>query len=258
MGRLDGKVAIITGGARGQGEAEVRLFAAEGAKVVFGDVLHDLGEEVAADVGSDVHYLPLDVTDPEAWQAAVAETVDRYGAPDALVNNAGVLRFGVSMVDTSLDDYMQVININQVGVFLGMKYTVPAMIEAGGGSIVNISSTNGMAGYGGTVAYTASKFAVRGMTKNAALELGRHGIRVNSIHPGGVDTPMTAPETLGDTITEQDQAASYAMVPLGRPAQPIEIARLAAYLASDDSSYSTGAEFIADGGMLAGVVNPEV
>ena len=258
MGRLDGKVVIITGGARGQGEAEVRLFAAEGAKVVFGDVLHGLGEAVAADVGSDVHYLPLDVTDPEAWQSAVAETVSRFGPPTVLVNNAGVLLFGVSMVDTTLDDYMRVININQVGVFLGMKYTVPAMIEAGGGSIVNISSTNGMAGYGGTVAYTASKFAVRGMTKNAALELGQHGIRVNSIHPGGVDTPMTARDTLGDAITEEDQAAAYAMIPLGRPAQPPEIARLALYLASDDSSYSTGAEFIADGGMLAGVLNPEV
>ncbi|MCQ3809330.1 MAG: glucose 1-dehydrogenase [Acidimicrobiia bacterium] len=258
MGRLDGKVAIVSGGARGQGEAEVRLFAAEGAKVVFGDVLHDLGEAVAADVGPNAHYLPLDVTDPEAWQKAVAETTSRFGPPTVLVNNAGVLLFGVSMVDTSLEDYMRVININQVGVFLGMKYTVPAMIEAGGGSIVNISSTNGIAGYGGTVAYTASKFAVRGMTKNAALELGKHGIRVNSIHPGGVDTAMTAPDTLGDAISDEEREATFAMLPLGRVGQPVEIAHLAAYLASDDSSYSTGAEFIADGGMLAGVVNPEV
>ena len=258
MGRLDGKVALITGGARGQGEAEVRLFAAEGAKVVFGDVLHDQGEAVAADVGPDVRYIPLDVTDPGAWQKAVDETASRYGPPNVLVNNAGVLVFGVSLMDMSLDDYMKVINVNQVGVFLGMKYTVPAMIDAGGGSIVNISSTNGMTGYSGTVAYTASKFAVRGMTKDAALELGKHGIRVNSIHPGGVDTPMTARDNLGDAISEEDQDAAYAMLPLGRPAQPIEIARLALYLASDDSSYSTGAEFIADGGMLAGVVNPEV
>ncbi len=258
MGRLDGKVAIVSGGARGQGEAEVRLFAAEGAKVVFGDVLHDLGEAVAADVGPNTHYLPLDVTDPEAWQKAVAEATSRFGPPTVLVNNAGVLLFGVSMVDTSLEDYMRVININQVGVFLGMKFTAPAMIEAGGGSIVNISSTNGMAGYGGTVAYTASKFAVRGMTKNAALELGQHGIRVNSIHPGGVDTAMTAPDTLGDAISDEEREATFAMLPLGRVGQPVEIAHLAAYLASDDSSYSTGAEFIADGGMLAGVVNPEI
>lgn len=258
MGRLDGKVAIVSGGARGQGEAEVRLFAAEGAKVVFGDVLHDLGEAVAADVGPNAHYLPLDVTDPEAWQKAVAETTSRFGPPNVLVNNAGVLLFGVSMVDTPLEDYIRVININQVGVFLGMKYTAPAMIEAGGGSIVNISSTNGIAGYGGTVAYTASKFAVRGMTKNAALELGQHGIRVNSIHPGGVDTAMTAPDTLGDAISDEDREATFAMLPLGRVGQPVEIAHLAAYLASDESSYSTGAEFIADGGMLAGVVNPEV
>jgi 3alpha(or 20beta)-hydroxysteroid dehydrogenase len=258
MGRLDGKIAIISGGARGQGEAEVRLFAAEGAKVVFGDVLHDEGEAVAADVGPNVHYIPLDVTDPGAWQKAVDETTSRYGPPNVLVNNAGILLFGVSMVDTSLDDYMRVINVNQVGVFLGMKHTVPAMIEAGGGSIVNISSTNGMAGYGGTVAYTASKFAVRGMTKNAALELGQHGIRVNSIHPGGVDTAMTAPDTLGDAISDEDRAATFAMLPLGRVGQPEEIARLAIYLASDESSYSTGAEFIADGGMLAGTVNPEI
>ena len=258
MGRLDGKVAIISGGARGQGEAEVRLFAAEGAKVVLGDVLHDLGEAVAADVGPDSHYLPLDVTDPEAWQAAVAETTSRFGPPTVLVNNAGVLQFGVSTIDTTLEEYMRVIGINQVGVFLGMKHAAPAMIAGGGGPIVNISSTNGLAGYGGTVAYTASKFAVRGMTKTAALELGRHGIRVNSIHPGGVDTPMTARDSLGGTITEEEQNAAYAMLPLGRPAQPAEIARLALYLASDESSYSTGAEFIADGGMLAGVVNPEV
>ncbi len=258
MGRLDGKVALISGGARGQGEAEVRLFAAEGAKVVFGDVLHDEGEAVAADVGPNVHYIPLDVTDEGAWQKAVDETINRYGPPNVLVNNAGILLFGVSMVDTSLDDYMRVINVNQVGVFLGMKYTVPAMIEAGGGSIVNISSTNGMAGYGGTVAYTASKFAVRGMTKNAALELGQFGIRANSIHPGGVDTAMTAPDTLGDAISDEDREAVYAMLPLGRVGQPEEIARLAVYLASDESSYSTGAEFIADGGMLAGVVNPEI
>ena len=258
MGRLDGKVALISGGARGQGEAEVRLFAAEGAKVVFGDVLHDLGEAVAADVGPDVHYIPLDVTDPGAWQKAVDETVSLYGPPNVLVNNAGILVFGVSLMDMSLDDYMQVINVNQVGVFLGMKHTVPAMIEAGGGSIVNISSTNGIAGYSGTVAYTASKFAVRGMTKDAALELGKHGIRVNSIHPGGVDTPMTSQDALGDAITEEEKAAVYAMLPLGRAAQPVEIAHLALYLASDDSSYSTGAEFVADGGMLAGFVNPEV
>ena len=258
MGRLDGKVALISGGARGQGEAEVRLFAAEGAKVVFGDVLHDEGEAVAADVGPNAHYIPLDVTDPGAWQKAVDETINRFGPPNVLVNNAGILLFGVSMVDTSLDDYMRVINVNQVGVFLGMKHTVPAMIDAGGGSIVNISSTNGMAGYGGTVAYTASKFAVRGMTKNAALELGQYGIRANSIHPGGVDTAMTAPDTLGDAISDEEREATFAMLPLGRVGQPEEIARLAIYLASDESSYSTGAEFIADGGMLAGTVNPEI
>jgi hypothetical protein len=159
-----------------------------------------------------------------------------------LVNNAGVLDFGTMTHETSLDDYMRLVNINQVGVFLGMRAAIPTMLARGGGSIVNISSTNGFAGYGGTIAYTASKFAVRGMTKTAALEYGKAGIRVNSIHPGGIDTPMTRSDELGE-MTEADQEAMYGGFALGRVGQPEEVAKLALFLASDDSSYCTGAEF---------------
>jgi 3alpha(or 20beta)-hydroxysteroid dehydrogenase len=157
--------------------------------------------------------------------------------------------------ETSLADYMRLIEINQVGVFLGMRAAIPQMLGRGGGSIVNISSTNGFSGYGGTIAYTASKFAVRGMTKTAALEYGKAGIRVNSIHPGGIDTPMTRTEDLGE-MTAEEQDAMYGSFALGRVGQPEEVANLALFLASDESSYCTGAEFLVDGGMLAGVVNP--
>jgi 3alpha(or 20beta)-hydroxysteroid dehydrogenase len=255
MGRLDGKVALVTGGARGQGEAEVRLFVQEGAKVVFGDVLDDQGKALAEELGDAAHYLHHDVRREDDWATAVAEAESRFGKLDVLVNNAGVLSMGVLTHETSLDDYMRVIEINQIGVFLGLRTAIPAMLRNGRGSIVNISSSNGMAGYGGTIAYTASKFAVRGMTKNAALEYGSAGIRVNSVHPGGVDTPMTRPDDLGG-FTEEDQAAAYAMVAIPRVGQPPEVANLVLFLASDESSYCTGAEYLVDGGMLAGVVNP--
>jgi 3alpha(or 20beta)-hydroxysteroid dehydrogenase len=255
MGRLDGKVAVVTGGARGQGEAEVRLFVREGAKVVFGDVLDDLGEKVAADLGDGAVYVHHDVRDEQAWASFVGEAERRFGGLDVLVNNAGVLDFGTMTHETALADYMRLIEINQVGVFLGMRAAIPSMLRRGGGSIVNISSTNGFSGYGGTIAYTASKFAVRGMTKTAALEYGKAGIRVNSIHPGGIDTPMTRTEDLGE-MTAEDQEAMYGSFALGRVGKPEEVARLALFLASDDSSYCTGAEFLVDGGMLAGVVNP--
>jgi 3alpha(or 20beta)-hydroxysteroid dehydrogenase len=256
MGRLDGKVALISGGARGQGEAEVRMFVHEGAKVVFGDVLDDLGEVVAKDLGDAAHYLHLDVRKEDEWNAAVAEAESRYGKLDVLVNNAGVLTMGAMTHEVTLEDYMRIIEINQVGVFLGMRTEIPALLRNGGGSIVNTSSTNGMAGYGGSIAYTASKFAVRGMTKNAALEYGKAGIRVNSVHPGGIDTAMTRPseQDLGG-YSEAEQAAAWDFMPLARVGQPEEVAQLMVFLASDESSYCTGAEFLIDGGMLAGVVN---
>ena len=255
MGRVEGKVALVSGGARGQGEAEVRLLVKEGAKVVFGDVLDEPGQAVAEELGDDAHFVHLDVRKEDQWAEAVRTAEERYGSLDVLVNNAGVLSMGPLTHEVSLEDYMRVVEINQIGVFLGMRSALPAMLRARRGSIVNISSSNGLAGYGGTIAYTASKFAVRGMTKNAALEYGAAGIRVNSVHPGGVDTPMTRPDDLGG-FTDEDQAAAWAMTPLPRIGQPEEVANLVLFLASDESSYCTGAEFLVDGGMLAGVVNP--
>ena len=256
MGRLSGKVAIISGGARGQGEAEVRLFVAEGAKVIFGDVLDDLGNAVEKDLGSeDAVYMHHDVRDEGAWLTMVSAAENHFGKLDILVNNAGILQFGTMTHETTLEDYMALVSINQVGVFLGMKTAIPAMLRNKGGAIVNTSSTNGFAGYGGTIAYTASKFAVRGMTKTAALEYGKAGIRVNSIHPGGIATPMTQGADLGE-MSKEDQDAVYAGIAMPRVGQPEEVARLALFLASDESSYSTGSEFTIDGGMLAGTVNP--
>jgi 3alpha(or 20beta)-hydroxysteroid dehydrogenase len=258
VNRLAGKVALISGGARGQGEAEVRLFVEEGAKVVFGDILDDLGEAVAKELGGDAIYLHLDVRREEDWNRAVAEAESQFGSVDVLVNNAGILQMGVLTHETPLEDYMRVIEVNQIGVFLGMRAVLPVMVRNRRGSIVNISSTNGLAGYGGTIAYTASKFAVRGMTKNAALEYGKAGIRINSIHPGGIDTPMTRPENIGGLgeIAASAEGDLYAMFPIPRPGQPHEVANLALFLASDESSFCTGAEYLVDGGMLAGVVNP--
>ncbi|HMC41706.1 MAG TPA: glucose 1-dehydrogenase [Acidimicrobiales bacterium] len=247
MGRLDGRVALISGAARGQGESEARLFAAEGAKVVLGDVLDDLGEKLAIDIGGDAVYQHLDVTKPEDWSRAVGLAVGRFARLDVLVNNAGILRLG-TIESQSLDEYMAVVNVNQVGCFLGMQAAIPALKAAGGGVIINTSSTSGFIGMPGLAAYTATKFAVRGMTKCAAMELGHHGIRVNSVHPGGIDTEMTRlPEW-----ENVDKDLVYGSQPIPRIGQPEEVARLMVFLASDDSSYCTGAEFLVDGGMTAG------
>ena len=249
MGRLDGKVAIITGAARGQGAAEARLFAAEGARVLLGDVLDAEGKALAAELGSRALYTHLDVTDESAWRNAVELAENRFGPVHVLVNNAGIVRVA-PLEQTSLDDYMEVIRVNQVGVFLGMRSVIPSMKRSGSGSIVNISSIDGLVGMAMGAAYVSSKFAVRGLTKTAALELGPLGIRANSIHPGGVDTPMVR----GIGVEPDAGAASglFSNVPLGRIGQPGEIAKLALFLASDESSYSTGSEFIADGGLTAG------
>ena len=245
MGRLEGKTALITGGARGQGAVEAALFAEEGANVVLTDVLDAEGERTADTIGGA--FLHHDVTSEEEWAAVVARTVELHGGIDILVNNAGIYRIG-SLIETTLEEYRSVIEVNQVGVFLGMRAVAPAMIEGGGGSIVNISSLAGLRGGGGGIAYGASKWAVRGMTKSAAVVLAPHGIRVNSIHPGVIDTPM-----LGDTSMavpgNLEQFAERA--PLGRVGQPEEVARLALFLASDESSYSTGSEFVIDGGVSA-------
>jgi 3alpha(or 20beta)-hydroxysteroid dehydrogenase len=250
MGRLDGKVALITGGARGMGKSHVRHFAAEGAKVVFGDVLDEAGQAVAEKLGSGVcRYLHHDVTSEADWAAAVALAVDTFGRLDICVNNAGVLAFG-AIDEMPLTEFRRIMDINAVGCWLGMKSVIGPMRTAGGGSIVNISSIEGLTGAAGCSAYTASKFAVRGMTKAAAQELGKFGIRVNSVHPGGILTRMVL-ET-AETMDPARGERYFKALPLGRFGESVEVSRLVAFLASDDSSYCTGSEFVADGGILSG------
>jgi 3alpha(or 20beta)-hydroxysteroid dehydrogenase len=242
MGRLDGKVALITGGARGQGAAEGALFAAEGARVYLTDVLAEEGAKTAADVGAT--FIAHDVTSEAEWATVVERIVGEAGRIDVLVNNAGIFRV-VPMTQTSLELWHQVMDINATGVFLGMKAVAPTMITQHAGSIVNISSIAGLRGAGVAFAYGASKWAVRGMTKSAAQELAPHGIRVNSVHPGIIDTQM---------ITEfgpQWREALLPRIPQGRVASADDVARLVLYLASDESNYSNGAEFIVDGAMTA-------
>ncbi|HEX6167317.1 MAG TPA: glucose 1-dehydrogenase [Acidimicrobiales bacterium] len=243
MGRLDGKVAIITGGARGQGAAEGRLFAAEGAHVVLADVLDDDGRAVADEIGDAARYVHLDVTDEAQWQAAVEAAEAAFGPVTVLVNNAGILHFQ-TLDKTTLEDFDRVLRVNVHGVFLGMKAVTPSMIRAGGGSIVNISSTAGLQGLPHLGAYVASKWAVRGLTKTAAIDLGTRGIRVNSVHPGGIDTPMIAGSS-GD-------APFYKRLPVPRMGSADEAARAVLFLASDEASYISGAELAVDGGATCG------
>ncbi|MEU0878574.1 glucose 1-dehydrogenase [Lentzea sp. NPDC005914] len=242
--RLDGKIALITGAARGQGAAAARRFVAEGARVMITDVLDDQGKELAAELGAE--YCHLDVSDEDGWSEAVAYTVETFGDITVLVNNAGILHFS-ALADTTLADYQRVIGINQVGTFLGMRAVVASMKQAGGGSIVNVSSVEGLAGMPYLVAYTASKFAIRGMTKVAAMELGQHGIRVNSVHPGAIDTPMVS-EALGRPIDVSPIGKKLALRRIG---QPEDVANVVLFLASDDSAYCTGGEFAVDGGATA-------
>ena len=225
------------------GESHARRFVAEGAKVMISDVLDEDGQTVAKDLGDDAAYTHLDVTDEQSWNDAVAATTDAFGQIDVLVNNAGILHV-MPLAMTEVDDYRRVIEVNQVGVFLGMKAVVGAMSAAKSGSIINISSLAGMIGAQAHVAYCASKWAVRGMTKVAALELAPLGIRVNSVHPGLIDTPMLDTYKQLGIIDNVERA-----VPLGRTAEPEDVSEIVLYLASDDSRYSTGSEFIVDGGM---------
>ena len=243
MGRLDGKTVLISGGARGQGAAEGELFAAEGAAVYLTDVLASEGAATASAIGAT--FVEHDVTDADGWAAVTKQIVADHGRLDVLVNNAGIFRIaGLADTDRSLWDTM--IAINQTGVYLGMAAAAPIMIEQGSGSIINISSIAGLRGAGMAFAYGASKWAVRGMTKSAAQELAPHGIRVNSIHPGIIDTPMA---------DEFDRAGVRQVVderiPMGHEAGPGEVAKLALFLASDDSAYCTGSEFVVDGGVTA-------
>lgn len=244
MGRLDGKVAIITGGAGGMGKKHAEFFIREGAKVVVADLESSQGQTVADDLGENAIFVAFDVTDESSWESLVNKSEDAFGPVTILVNNAGIVKQN-SIENTSLEEYRQTIHINQDGVFLGMKHVLPSMKKAENGSIINISSIAGIVGGASNLAYTASKFAVRGMTKAAAAEFAEFGIRVNSVHPGVIRTPMTEQEGVKELVREMEKD-----IPLKRIAEPEEITNLVLYLASDESSYSTGTEFIADGGLI--------
>ncbi|MER1987258.1 MAG: glucose 1-dehydrogenase [Solibacillus sp.] len=243
MTRLAGKVAIITGAAQGMGAAHAKIFTEQGAKVVLTDLNEEKGRALAAELGDNALFLKQDVTSEEGWAEVVAKAEAVFGPVNVLVNNAGI-SVNKFILDLSLDEYMKIVNINQVSVFLGMKAVAGSMAKAGGGSIVNISSINGLVG--GAVGYTDTKFAVRGMTKAAALNLAPMGIRVNSVHPGVIATPMIMQEDAKEAIEEFAK-----FIPLKRVSQPEEVSQLVLFLASDESSYSTGAEFVVDGGITA-------
>ena len=247
MGRLEGKVALITGAARGQGQAEARLFAREGAKVLLGDVVDDEGEQVAREIveaGGTARYVHLDVSKRADWEAAVALAESAWGGLHVLVNNAGIAnRSGITDTDDEL--WNRVIAINQTGTFLGMRTAVPALRRAGGGSIVNISSVLATMGSGNSVAYTASKGAITAMTRTVSVELATENIRVNCVHPGAIETPMVQ-ELLGDD--QEGRREMIARHPIGRVGEPEEVASGVLFLASDESSFVTGATLVIDGG----------
>ncbi|MFG2293911.1 SDR family NAD(P)-dependent oxidoreductase [Streptomyces sp. NPDC048603] len=259
MGKLDGRVVIVTGAARGQGEREARLFAAEGAKVLLGDVLDEQGARVAKDIGEEnARYVRLDVSREEDWAGAVAAAKEAFGGRiDGLVNNAGILRFN-ELVNTPLDEFQQIVQVNQVGAFLGIKNVAPEIEAAGGGTIVNTSSYTGLTGMAFVGSYAATKAAIVGLTRVAALELAAKNIRVNAMCPGAVDTPMANPALLDPEGPSAEATEAMAelyrkVVPLGRAGLPAEVARLALFLTCEDSSYITGQPFVIDGGWMAGV-----
>ena len=247
--RLNGKVALISGGARGMGAVEAELFASHGAKVVIGDVLIEEGRLTAQriiDQGGQAHFQPLDVTDERQWASIVAETVTRFGGLDVLVNNAGIYRIA-TIEQTSIDVFRQIMEVNVAGVFLGTRAVLPEMRKRGVGSIINISSTAGLAGSANSSAYQASKGAVRIFTKSTAIEHVGNGIRANSVHPGMIDTDMIT-VLLKDPEERRQRIAS---VPLGRVGTALDVAYAVLYLASDESSFVTGAELVIDGGKTA-------
>lgn len=251
MARLQNKVAVITGGARGMGAATSKLFVAEGAKVVIADVLDKEGEALAQELAGKAIFVHHDVTDEDSWRNVIAAAQKHFGAIDVLVNNAGILLFK-SILQTSKQEYERVLDVNLVGSFLGVKIVGEHMIANGGGSIVNISSVDGMKGANSLAAYSSSKWGVRGLTRVAAMEFGHRGVRVNSIHPGGINTVMANP----NAVDRSEIDKQYGHVPLQRAADSEEVARVSLFLASDDASYMTGAELAVDGGMLTGHYYP--
>ena len=248
--RLEGKVALISGGAKGQGAVEAKLFSKEGAKVVLGDVLDDLGQQVETEIhetGTEATYLHLDVTLEADWKSAVDLVIRKYGQLDILVNNAGILiRKGIE--DTTIEDWERIMDINAKGTFLGIKSAIPAMRQSGGGSIINISSTAGLVSSpSGSASYTATKGAVRLLTKSTAIQYANEGIRCNSVHPGPIDTDM-----IQDSMTDPDKLTErMKLVPMGRFGTPEEVAFGVLYLASDEASFVTGSELVIDGGHTA-------
>jgi 3alpha(or 20beta)-hydroxysteroid dehydrogenase len=241
-------VAVITGASQGMGEAHARAFVREGAKVVLTDVAEARGQEIAEELGPDAHFVRHDVADAGGWERVVDETVTRFGRINVLVNNAGIIGPVKGLLDFSEEEFLSVCSVNQTGVFLGMKAVIPSMIEAGGGSIVNISSIAGMLGTkeSSNAAYCASKWAVRGMSKLIAAQYGGAGIRCNSVHPGYVLTPMMV------AATDETGGGAAEAIPLGRMAQPEEVANVVLFLASDEASFVSGAEHVVDGAMIAG------
>ncbi|GAB3693894.1 glucose 1-dehydrogenase [Saccharopolyspora tripterygii] len=241
MGRVEGKVAIISGGARGMGAAHARALVAEGGKVVIGDILDDEGKALAEEIGDAARYVHLDVTKPDEWKKAADVAVGEFGRLNVLVNNAGIVN-GSTIENFDLDRWQQILDVNLTGTFLGIQAAVEPMKAAGGGSIMNISSVEGLRGSPWAHGYVATKWGVRGLAKSAALELAPHKIRVNSIHPGMIRTPMT--ENIPEDMVK---------TPLGRAADPEEVATFVLFLASDESSFATGSEFVVDGGLVADV-----
>jgi 3alpha(or 20beta)-hydroxysteroid dehydrogenase len=249
MSRLKNKVAIVTGGARGMGEATVRLFVEHGAKVVIGDLLDAQGEALAKELGPNTAFLHMDVSNPADWQKAVARA-QQFGPLNVLVNNAAIVHMA-SIKDTTLEDYMRVVKVNQLGTFLGIQAVIEPMKAAKSGSIINISSIDGLQSKNALSAYSSTKWAVRGLTKSAAIELGQYGIRVNTVHPGGVFTDMGGKSEFNADPASMDPFYSNHAIP--RVGLPHEVAYVTLFLATDEASYSTGSEFIADGGWSAGL-----
>ena len=251
MSRLSGKVAIVTGGAQGMGEATVRLFVEHGAKVVIGDVMDEVGQALAEELGDSAAFIHQDVGSESDWDSAVDRALV-FGPLNVLVNNAAILHMA-SITDTTPEDFLRVVQVNLLGSFMGIRAAIPHMKAAGGGSIINVSSIDGLHSAAGLSAYSSSKWGVRGLTKNAAIELGQYGIRVNSVHPGGIFTAMGGK---GGISEEDINKAVYSEFPIPRVGQPEEVAYVTLFLATDEGSYSTGSEFVADGGWFTGMRKP--